>query len=146
MPLDVERRIGLRIAEPLRVLQAVGKRQALLLHAGEDVIAGAVEDAVDARELVADEALAQRLDDRNAARDRGLEIQRHVIALGERRELHAMLRKQRLVGGHHMLAGLERGLDRAFGGVAGAADQFDEHIDAGVARERERIAEPSAIS
>ena len=48
--VDVERRIGLGIAEPLRVLKALGKRQAFLLHPGHDVIAGAVEDAVDARE------------------------------------------------------------------------------------------------
>ncbi len=31
--LDVESRIGLGIAEPLRLLQAIGERQALLLHA-----------------------------------------------------------------------------------------------------------------
>ena len=51
--LDVEGRIGLRIAEALRVLEALGEGQLLLLHAGEDVVAGAVEDAVDARERVA---------------------------------------------------------------------------------------------
>ena len=57
------------------------------LHARQDVIAGAVEDAVDARERVADEPFAQRLDDRDAAGDRRLEIERHALALGERRKL-----------------------------------------------------------
>ena len=46
--LDVEGRIGLGIAEPLRLAQAIVEGDALLLHAREDVIAGAVEDAVDA--------------------------------------------------------------------------------------------------
>ncbi len=78
MALDVEARIRLRIPKPLRVFQAIRKRQALLLHAGQDVIAGPVQDAVDARELVADETLAQRLDDRDTAGDRRLEVERDV--------------------------------------------------------------------
>ena len=76
---DVEGRIGLRIAEPLRLLQAGGERQALVEHAGEDVVAGAVEDAVDARDAAAAQPLAQRLDDRNAAGDRRLERERGVL-------------------------------------------------------------------
>ena len=113
MAFDVEGRIGLGVAEPLRVLEALGERQLLLLHAGEDVIAGAVEDAVDARERVADQAFAQRLDDRDAAGDRGLEIERHVMLLGERGKRHAVARQQGLVGGDDRFAGRERRLDRA---------------------------------
>ena len=30
-----------------------------------------------------------------------------------------------------------------FGRIAGAADQLDEHIDAGIARERDRIVDPA---
>src|SRR5215468_4422592 len=65
--VDVERRVGLGIAEPLRVLQAFGKRQSLLLHPAQDVVAGAVENAVDAVDIGSGKALAQRLDDRNAS-------------------------------------------------------------------------------
>ena len=36
----------------------------------------------------------------------------------------------------------ERRLHRRLGGFAGAADQFDEHVDAVRARERNRIGEP----
>ena len=46
--LDVEGRVGFGIAQPLRVLQAGVEGQALGLHAGQDVVAGAVEDAEDA--------------------------------------------------------------------------------------------------
>ncbi len=45
---DVEGRIGLRVARVLRLLQHLGERAALLLHRRQDVVAGAVEDAVDA--------------------------------------------------------------------------------------------------
>ena len=46
---DIERRIGFGIAEALGLAQALIESEPVLLHAREDVIAGAVEDAVDAR-------------------------------------------------------------------------------------------------
>ena len=73
--VDVEGRVGLGVAQPLGCGEALGERQALVLHAGQDVVAGAVEDAVDAADRVAGEGLAQRLDDRDAAGRRGLEIE-----------------------------------------------------------------------
>ncbi len=143
--LDVETRIGLGIAQPLRLGEAVGERQFVLLHAREDVIAGAVEDAVDTLEGIAGEPLAQRLHDRDGAADRGFEIERHVMLLGERGELAAVLGEQRLVGGDHRFAGLKRRSDRAVRRIAGAADQFDEHVDIGRAGERRRIGKPFHI-
>ena len=79
VPFDIEGWIGLCVPKPLRFAQAVVKRQTVLLHAREDVIAGAVEDTVDAREGVAVQSFAQRLDNRNATADRRLEIQRNVV-------------------------------------------------------------------
>ncbi len=85
--LDVEGRIGFGIAEALRFLQAVREGQALLLHLGQDVVAGAVHDAVDARNRVAGQRFAQRLDDRNAAGDGRFEIQQRALLLGDRRQV-----------------------------------------------------------
>src|SRR6476469_7069003 len=79
--IDVKGWIGFGIAEPLRVLQAFGKRQALLLHPGQDVIAGAVEDAVDAVDAGSGQPLEERLDDRNGRADRRLVIQRAAMLL-----------------------------------------------------------------
>ena len=143
--LDVEGRIGLGIAEPLRLAQAILERDALLLHAREDVIAGAVEDAVDAGERIAVEPFAQRLHDRDAAGDRRLEIERHTLALGERRKLVAMRRQQRLVGCHHRFAGGERGLDRTLGRVPCSADHFHQDVDAGIAGKLHRIGGPAHL-
>ena len=81
---DVEGRVGLGVAEFLRLGEADAERQPLLLHARENVIAGAVEDAGDAPDRVAGEPLAQGLDDRHAAADRRLEGERDAVILGER--------------------------------------------------------------
>ena len=89
--LDVEGRIGLGIAQPLRVLQAGVEGQALRFHPGQDVVAGAVEDAEDARNRIAGHRLAHRLDDGNAARDRRLVVEQHALLLGDLGERDAVL-------------------------------------------------------
>ncbi len=143
MALDVEGRIGLGITEALRLAQAFLERDTLLLHAREDVIAGAVEDAVDARKGVAVEAFAQRFHDRDTAGDRSLEIECDAMALGERRKLVTVARQQRFVRRHHRLAGGKRGFDRALGRVACSADQFDEGLDGRIGGKLDRIGDPA---
>ena len=64
-----------------------------------------------------------------APADRGLEIERDAVLLGERRERDAVAREQRLVGGDHRFSGRQRGLDRGLGRIALAAHQLDEHVD-----------------
>ena len=49
-PVDVEARIGLGIAELLRLGQHLGEFAPALAHRRQDVVRGAVEDAVDARQ------------------------------------------------------------------------------------------------
>ena len=80
--VDVEARIGLGIAELLRLGQHLGEFAPALAHRRQDVVRGAVEDAVNPRHAVAGEALAQCLDDRDAAGDRGLEGERDAGLLG----------------------------------------------------------------
>ena len=136
---DVEGGIGLGVALRLRLLQHIGKAPALLLHPRQDVIAGAVEDAVDAGDVVALQALADRLYDRDAAGHRRLEVERHAALLGERGEARTVMSEQRLVGGDDVLAGAERGLHGGFRHAALAAHQLDEHVDVGIGRQRDRV-------
>ena len=91
--LDVEGRIGLGIAQPLRILQAGVEGQALGFHAGQDVVAGAVEDAEDAGDRIAGHRLAHRLDDRDAAGDRRLVVEQHALLLGDLGKRDAVLAK-----------------------------------------------------
>ena len=50
--VDVEGRVGFRVAELLRVGQHFGELAPALAHDGQDVVAGAVEDAGDADDAV----------------------------------------------------------------------------------------------
>ena len=95
---------------------------------------------------IAGEPLAQRLDDRDAAGDRRLEIERHAVLLGERRERDAVARQQRLVGGDHRLAGRERGLDRApWPDRPSPPISSTKTSISGSARERDRIVDPAQL-
>ena len=127
--IDVERGISFRIAKALRVSQARVERNALALHTAEDVIAGAVENAVDAADLVARQPFAQRLHNRNAAGDRGLEGQRHALVFGQFGQRHAVFGQQGLVGGNDRFARGERGFHRLAGRAFVAAHQFNKQID-----------------
>ncbi len=102
--LDVEGRVGLGIAQPLRLLQRSVERQPLVAHLGQDEIGGAVDDAGDPFDAVGGQALAQRLDDRNAAGHRRLERDHHALFLRRGEDLVAVQGEQRLVGGDDVLA------------------------------------------
>ena len=71
--VDIKAGIGLGIAHFLRVCENAIEIPPGFPHRGQDIIAGAVQNAVDPIDPVARKALAQRLDDRDAARHGGLE-------------------------------------------------------------------------
>jgi hypothetical protein len=64
--VDVEGRVGLRVAQRLRLREHVGEGEALQAHLGEDVVAGPVEDAGDAADAVGRQPFPQGLDGRDA--------------------------------------------------------------------------------
>ncbi len=74
------------------------------------MVAGAVENAGNAREAVAGEAFTDRLEDRDATGDRGLERQSDLVLFGQGREVGAVDSDHRLVGGDGVTAGRESGL------------------------------------
>jgi hypothetical protein len=100
---DIEGGIGFGIALRLRLLQHIGEAPALLLHQGENVIAGAVEDTVDAGDVIALQALADDLDHRDTAGDGGLEVERNPVLLGKGGKAGPVMGQQRLVGGDDVL-------------------------------------------
>ena len=65
--VNVEVGRGFGITQFLRVGENFGEVRAFELHARQDVIAGAVDDAVERVDAVADKTFAQRFDDGNAA-------------------------------------------------------------------------------
>ena len=69
-------------------------------------------------------------------------------ALGLRlaRERRAVMGEQRLVGGHHMLAGGKCGLQQLPRDTLGAADQLDHHVDVWQLCQCQGIVMPGQIS
>ena len=124
--VQVRRRLGVTVL--LRVGEHAGKVRALGLHARQNVIAGAVDDAVNRGKLVRDKTLAQRFDDGNAAADAGLVIKIRAAFRRGRKQFRAVRGEQGLVGGDHGFALRERGENHRPGDAA-AADEFDDDLD-----------------
>ena len=137
---DVEGRVGLGITQALRLLQHVGEVQPLAAHLRQDEVRRAVDDAGDPFDAVGGEALAQRLDDRDAPGHRRLECDDHALRACGGEDLAAVHREQRLVGRDHVLAGGD-GLEHQGLGDAVAADQLDDDVDRGVRDHLPRIAD-----
>jgi hypothetical protein len=141
--VDIEAGIGLGVAQVLRLGQDLVELAAGLAHGAEDVVAGAVEHAVDAPDAVGRQALAQALDDRDAAGYGRLVGERRPGRLGGAREAGAVVREQRLVGGDHVVARRDRALDDRLGHALGAADQLQHHVYLGIGRHGHRVVEPA---
>ncbi len=89
----------------------------------------AVHHAHDAFDLVAGQALGQRLDHRDAAGDGGFKADHAACGLGGQRKGLAVVGQQGLVGGDDVLAGGDGGFGGQFGGAFVAAHHLDEHVD-----------------
>ena len=139
---DVECRIGLGISQRLSFLQNIGEWPLLVLHLRQDIVAGAVQDTVDALYAISAERFAQRLDDRDAARNGGFEIQCDAVLLCKARKLEAVLCEQRLVRGDDVLLGPQCRLDGGLRDTVFTSDQLDEHRVRRMDGERNGIIEP----
>ncbi len=65
-----------------------------------------------------------------------------MFTFGDRGKVDAVFGEKRLVRGDHGFARGKRDFDRAFRRLTGTADQFDEHIDAGLLRQHGGVVEP----
>jgi hypothetical protein len=139
---DVEGRIGLGVAEPLRRLEHLGVGRVLGLHPGQDVVAGAVQHPHQPDDRIAGEALGQRLDDRDAAGHGRLEAQRDPLRLGGLGERLAVQGEHRLVGGDDVLAPGERRRGSRLRRAVLAAHHLDDEVDVVAAGERDRVVLP----
>jgi len=141
--VDIKARIGFRITKLLRRGEHLGELVRGLAHGRQNIIRGPVENAIKPHEPVSGETLAQRLDHRYAAGDRGFETEKDALFLGPRGECSSVMRHQRLVGGDDVLTMVERGIDHAPGDALGAADQLDDDVDLGIGCHRRRILVPA---
>ena len=138
--VDVGARVRLGEAELLGRGEGVLEAVALGVHAVEDVVRGAVDDAEDALDAVAGEALAQRPDDRDRPADGGLVVELGADLLGGGEQLGAVRGEQRLVAGDDVGTGVQR-LQDVGAGRLDAAHELDHDVGAedeplGVGREQ----------
>ena len=98
------------------------------LHFRQDVITGAVENTVDPLDTVGRRSFAQALHHRYAARNRGLEFQRHAAQGGLFRQRQAVMRDHRLVRRHESLALVQRRPRQRQRWSVRATDQFEHDI------------------
>ena len=139
---DVKVGVGLKIAKLAGLFEHRLIGQAGRLHPGQDVVAGAVHHAHHALDPVGGKAFGQRLDDRDAAGNGGLEADHAALRLGGKGKGLAVMGEQRLVGGDHILAGGDGGFGRGKGRAVVAAHHLDEDIDVVAAGEGDGVGLP----
>jgi hypothetical protein len=126
--VDVVRRVCLRQPLALGFLQYHVELAALLRHGAEDVVRGAVDDAVDGAVVIGRQSLLQRADDRNAAADAGFvpDIDTSFLCCTE--DFRAVHGEQRLVRRHYALAVGNAAQHKTPRRLV-AAHQFDDDVD-----------------
>ena len=129
--VHVGRRIGLGVTEPLGFGEHGFKRRPVLFNLGQDVIAGAVQDAEECLDAVTADALAQGGVNRDTAADGGFHGQLDALHGGLAPDVHAVERDQFLIRRHNALA-VSDGAFHHLASHAGAADQFGDDLDAGM--------------
>ena len=128
--LDVGGRVGLGVAERLRLLDGLGETGAGRVHLVEHVVGGAVDDAEHPADVVAGQRLAQRAQQRDGAGDGGLVVEVDAVLGGRGVEGRAVLGEQRLVGGDDEApCSMARRIRRA--GRLDAADHLDDDVGPG---------------
>ena len=140
---DIEARIGFRVPQHLGLGQNLVEFPARLLHGRQDIIAGAIQDAVDTVDPIPGKSFTQRLHDGNPARDARLVGETYTDLLRLPREARPMDRHHGLVGGDYALVRGDRGFDDVKRHPIGTADEFDDDIDLVVRSKFPRILEPS---
>ena len=135
--VHVVARIRFGISGLLRGGERVLQRLALR-HAGEDVVAGAVDDRAQLQHAVGRQVVGERRDQRDASAHRRFVAQLHALDRRQRGELRPVPGEDALVGGDHRLAALQRRADQGAGGFL-AAEQFHHQVHVGSANHRCRI-------
>ena len=128
LTVDVEGGIGFGVSGLLRLGERLVEVDAAGFHLGEDVVGGAVEDAVQGAQAVSGGGFLDDAQDRNAAGDTGFEADGQVAGDGEGEEFVAVLGEELLVGGDDGLAVLE-GSAKKLQGVVDAAHGLDDDVN-----------------
>jgi len=126
IPSHIKRRVRFGVAQLLGLFQDRFQRIPFGDHLGEDVVARPVDNASDRLDMVGAQALADRLDDRNAPGDTGFKRQGDIAAQGF--QLITVVRQHRLVGRRYPFA-MAQGVLHHLPGIFDPAHQLHDDID-----------------
>ncbi len=129
--VDVEGGVCFGEAGGLGAAEGVGVGLLVLGHLGEDVVAGAVDDADDAGDVVGEEGLGECGDDGDGSAAGSFELDAFFGAFGGGEDFLAVDGEEVFVGGDDVFAGFEGFEDEGAGGFE-AADEFDDDVGVGV--------------
>ena len=127
--VDVERWIGLEVAERICLGEDGVVVGVLLVHLREHVVRRAVHDAEHLRDAIASERLAQRPDERDRPGHGCLEVEVDAVSRRRRIQGGAIGGEERLVGGHDARAGFH-GREDERSGIVDAAHDLDHDVGA----------------
>src|SRR6266849_3570111 len=125
--VDIESRIGLGETFHLCFLQSVCELHAIVGHASEYVIAGAVQDAAEALNFVSNQPTSERAHDGNATAYAGLESEADILQRCRPEKIESIGSQQRFVGGNYMFTAGQRAMDKTSGRFD-SAYQFNHHV------------------
>jgi len=123
----IKRGIGLGITGTFGLLQHLVEPLPLAGHPAENVIRGAIDDAVDGLNIVRGQSFHQRTNDRNPTAHAGLEPEVDPLAGSRGKNLFTMHGQQGFVGRDYMFATLDGIQNHTLGEII-AADQLDDDI------------------
>src|SRR5262249_52403462 len=137
-PLDVVGRVGFGESGGLSLGERLRERLLLALHLRQDVVGRAIDDAGDARDAVCLQPAVQGRDQRDAAPNRRLEENRHVVAVGQVEYLRAVLGDQFFVGRDDVFAVSDRSFDYLVSRINAPSD-LDQNLYLRIVGELERV-------
>ena len=137
-PGDVLGRVGLRVAEPLRLGERVARRTGPSSISREDEVRRPVDDAEHAVDVRDDERLAQHLDHRDRGADGRLEAELDAAAGGGLEQLGAAAGDELLVRRHDRACRARSSSSTCVAGRLDAAHHLGDERDRRVVADRRR--------
>ncbi|GBD37282.1 hypothetical protein HRbin36_02413 [bacterium HR36] len=137
-PTHIQSRVGFSITAVLGLRQGVFIANAGFLHLCQDEIASAIEDGLDAEDLIGGKFLGKRCDDRDATAHARLESYRATEALRHVENFFAVVGEHGFIGGDDLFSRLKR-LQNVGTCRLQTAHELDHHLHLRVAKNAPKI-------
>ena len=141
-PVDIKRRVSFGIAKRLRIGEHRAKIARFGFHRGQDVIAGAVENAVDLYDLVGRCTFAKPFDHGNSTCNRSFIFECSACTLCSLSQFKPMVSDHRLIGSDESAAVRDCAACKDERRAVAAADEFDDNIDIVACRQLRCVIDP----